>query len=1082
MKHENILRNRLAVLVVLFALVLLAVPPAPAQTVTGSIYGTVSDITGATIPQANVTVANIDTGQSLSVKSNASGAFVFPVLDPGNYKISTEVPGFQSITQDDLRLSANQNINASFTLHAGSVDTQVVVEAGTTLIDTRESQLGETIDQRRIQDLPLVGRSAYDLVQTVAGVTNYTASAQIGDNGGTQFSVNGLRPNFNSYYLDGSYDNEFFRGGGNIIPNPDALQEFRLLTTNFDAEFGRYPGGVVNVITRSGANQFHGVAYDYLRNTILNARNYFVTGGVTHLVYNVFGGGVGGPILRNKAFFYATYQGTRIGSPTIVTSSSLVTATQAERMGDFSGDSAKVKASLTNLTTCGKAYVICPTALDPVAQKMLALVPVGAPATSSTPGAPAQQILGSPTKADQGTARIDYELNPAHKLQFTYFNSQGSGYGLTGGGNQILDYGGNTTYAGQSNYVLGDTWIVSPNAVNSARVFYTLNKTILGNSVQGNTWADFGSSVGEGAPISGQPMIAITGYWTMGTGGSGQDNQSQSAYGILDTYNYTKGNHALKFGGSFILDRYSETAEFLGSAKLAFSGSTTGNALADFLEGHANTFQQNNGSFHRLHAPDPSLFAQDDWHIAPRLTLNLGVRWEVYYPFAGQNNFTTFQQGVRSTRFPTAPLGVLVSGDPGVPDGILKTSYTKFAPRIGFAYDVFGTGKTSLRGAYGIFYSASQETLVGNLEQQPFALSITVNKTPNLNTPYAPAADPFPYTINPQNPTFVAGATMAGMPANTSAIPYLQQYNLTVEQQYGNNWSTRIAYVGSAGRHFYLVRDQNAPVYVPGAATTTAGLNARRPIQPYAAISLIDPSSNSSFNSLQATITRRFAHSLSINASYVWEKEVDNASSDPTSTTAYTLANQNCISCDRGLSSLDTPQRFVASYLYSLPEIHRWGLFGKELIDGWQINGITTLSTGAPFNVTSNVDTNLDGISTDRPNLTGNPRLGSGRSRAEKIAEYFNTAAFTVPSAGTPYGNSPRNPLVGPGTVNTDISAFKRFALYEKSDLLFRGELFNVFNNVNLSGPNGTVGNAKFGQITGAGNARVVQFALKYEF
>jgi hypothetical protein len=1081
MKVERILRNRFAILALFFILLADVATPLFGQTVTGSIYGTVSDATGAAIPQAKVTVTNVDTNLSQSTNTNASGTFIFPVLDPGNYKVSTSVVGFESVTQNDLRLAANQNINASFTLNVGSLDTQISVDATTTLVDTRESQLGETIDQKRIQDLPLVGRSAYDLVQTVAGITNYSAGAQIGDSNGTQFSVNGLRANFNSYYLDGSADNEFFRGGGNIIPNPDALQEFRLLTTNFDAEFGRYPGGVVNVITRSGANQYHGVAYDYLRNTILNAHNYFVQG-VTHLVYNVFGGGVGGPILRDKAFFYATYQGTRIGSPTIISSSSLIVPTQAERMGDFSGDSAKVKASLAGLSTCGQAYVICPTSLDPVAQKMLALIPVGAPATSSTPGAPAQQAKGSPTRADQGTARLDYQLNPAHKLQFTYFNSQGSAFGLTGGGNQILDYGGNTTYSGQSNYVLGDTWVVSPNAVNSVRAFYTLNKTILGNAVQGNTWADFGSAVGEGAAVSGQPMIAITGYWTMGTGGSGQLNQSQGSYGILDTYNYNKGNHALKLGGSFIMTRYAETGEFLGSGKLAFSGSTTGNALADFLEGHANTFQQNNGSFHRLHAPDPSLFAQDDWHVAPRLTLNLGVRWEVYYPLAGQNNFTTFQQGVRSTRFPTAPLGVLVSGDPGVPDGILRTSYTKFAPRVGFAYDVFGTGKTSLRGAYGIFYSASQETLVGNLEQQPFALAITINKTPNLNKPYAPAADPFPYVVNPQNPTFVAGATMAGMPAGTSAIPYLEQFNLTLEQQYGGNWSSRIAYVGSLGRHFYLTRDQNAPNYVPGAATTTAGLNGRRPIQPYAAISLVDPSSNSSFNSLQATITRRFAHNLSVEASYVWEKEIDDVSGDPTSTTAYTLANQNCVACDRGLSSLDTPQRFVASYLYSLPETKRWGIFGKEVVNGWQINGITTLSTGGPFNVLSNVDTNLDGISTDRPDLIGNPNLGGGRSRAQKIAGYFNTSAFAIPAKGSPYGTSPRNPLIGPGTVNTDISAFKRFAIYEKSDLLFRSEIFNVFNNVNLSGPNGTVGNAKFGQITAAGSPRIVQFALKYEF
>jgi hypothetical protein len=433
-------------------------------------------------------------------------------------------------------------------------------------------------------------------------------------------------------------------------------------------------------------------------------------------------------------------------------------------------------------------------------------------------------------------------------------------------------------------------------------------------------------------------------------------------------------------------------------------------------------------------------------------------------------------------RFPTAPLGVLVSGDPGVPDGILHTSYKKFAPRVGFAYDLFGNGKTSVRGGYGVFFSATQEDYAGNLVQQPFSLVITVNKTPNLSRPYAPSADPFPYTVNLKNPTFVAGATMAGMAPGNSDIPYLQQYNLTVEQQIGNNWSAHIAYVGSVGRHFYLLRDENAPLYVPGASTTSAGINARRPIQPYAGISLWDTSSSSAFNSFQATIMRRFSHSFSLNASYVWEKELDDISGDPTSTTAFQLANEDCVSCDRGLSSLEIPQHFVASYLYTLPETNAWGLFGKEVLNGWQINGITTLSTGNPFNVTSGVDSNLDGIATDRPDRVGNPSLGGGRSRTQKIAEYFDTAAFAAPPPDTPYGNSPRNPLVGPGYVDTDISAFKRFAISETSDLLFRGEIFNTFNNVNLNNPNGTVNSTQFGKITGASSARIVQFAFKFEF
>jgi hypothetical protein len=1053
--------------------VLLAWAPTFAQTVTGSIYGIVTDGSGAVVPHAKIALTNIGTNISLNSQSNDSGDYVFPVVDPGDYKVTVVMIGFTTQAQNNIRLAANQNVNASFVLQTGEVNTIVNIEAGTTMVDTRESQLGETIDQKRIQDLPLVGRSAYDLVQLVPGITGYSASAQIGDNGGTQFNTNGIRGNFNSYYLDASYDTSFFRGGGNILPNPDALGQFRVLTSNFDAEFGRYPGAVVNVITRSGVNTFHGTAYDFLRNDAFNAKNYF-NDDVTHLVQNTFGGGVGGPIIRDKAFFYTSYQGLRISTPTIISSAAITVPTALERKGDF-----RQSAKKPTGTYCGPQYAIC---LDPVTSNILNFVPLGTGGTAKPP----EQIASGNTRADQGTARLDYQLTQSHKLQFTYFNSQGTGFDRTIGGNQLLAYSGNATYAGQSNYVLGDTWIASPSMVNNVTLSYTLNKTIKSNAVDGNRFSDLGSQIRDGGVVSTQPQVTVTGYFTGGVGGSGPSNQSQLSFGLEDTLNWSKGNHAIKLGGSFILNRYTETSAFLSSSKSTFNGNITGNALADFLEGKANTFQQNNGGFHRLHAPNPSLFLQDDWRATRKLTLDLGLRWEVYYPFAGQNNFGTFIPGVQSTRFPTAPLGLLSAGDPGVPDGILKTSYLKFAPRVGFAYDVFGSGKASLRGGYGIFYAASQETLVGNLEQEPFTLAVTLNKTSNYANPYIGIApfngvSPFPYVVNLQNPTFVAGASLGGLKPGTSAVPYVQQYNLTLEQQWGNNWSTRLAYVGSVGRLFYLARDQNAPVYEPGGSTTSAGLNARRPLQGYASIGMIDPASNSSYSSMQLTVTRRLANHFSLLASYVWSKTIDNVSADPGSATAYTLSDQYDVSRDRGLSTIHLPHRFVASFLYQLPGTGVGGFLGKEVLSGWQLNGIVTLESGSPFNITSNSDTNLDGIATDRPDVIGNPSLGGGRSRLDKINRYFNTDAYAIP-AGHPYGTSPRDPILGPGFVNTDISVFKRFPIVHEDNLMFRAEVFNLFNNVNLGAPNGTLGAPKFGMITSAGTPRIMQLALKYEF
>jgi hypothetical protein len=1054
---------------------------AGAQTATGAIYGTVTDPSGAVVPGATLTVTNIHTNVSKIAISDGSGNYTFPVLMPSDYKMSSTAAGFKSQTQTGIRLDANRSVHVNFAMSIGASDQTVEVEAMTTLVDTRESQIGETIDQKRIEDLPLNGRNPYDLLTIIPGVTNYAPDVQTGSRQGNQIIVNGIPPQNTAYYIDGAYDTNVWRFGGNLLPNPDSLQEFRVLTSNFDAEFGRSAGGVVQAITRSGANQYHGLVYDYLRNNVFNAKNYF-NDSVPSLRQNQFGANLGGhmPWLRDRGFFFISYQGLRIHQPANVNSSALVVPTAAERAGDFRSSPAKNRP---NVSCNGVKYVICPSDLDPVAQNLLKFVPVG----SSDPnnyGHPAQQSANANIIADQGMARVDYHLGASHQLSGTYFESRGTSNAPTVGNNKIVSYAGMMNYEGQYNAIASDVWTISQHKVNDARVYYSLNHYIIDN-IYGtqHMLADLGSEAAQGGNYNAQPYFNIQGYWQMGTSNAGPNNLPSSTLGASDTFNWELNRHQVKFGGSYMFDKFTSTGGGSSNGLFTFTGSATGNALADFLKGNANSLVQNNGVAFRSHSQDPSLFIQDDWHITQRLTLNLGMRWEYYPMYTGQNNTGTFVPNQQSTRFPSAPLGLVFAGDKGIPDGILHTPWNTFAPRFGFAYDVFGNGRTSLRGAYGIFYSAiDQVQLSNNLVQQPFSRSVTVSKTPNLVRPFAPNEDPFPYTPDPANAVFLSGANLFGLPPGDDKIPSVQQFTLGVQQQYGARWSSELKYVGNLGRHFYITTDWNSPIYRSNctAATClgTANLNKRRPYEPtlsnytFAAISIAGPYSNTSYHSLQGTLTRRFDHNFSISASYVWSKVMAQGP----------VVNQYDVKSSRGVADIDVPQSFVASYIYSVPAIHRFGLLGREVLGGWQLNGITSVRSGQPFNVTSGTDTNFDGTVNDRPNVVGDFGLASGRSRVAQTNEFFNTSAFATPGAGQPYGNAQFDLLFGPMYVNTDLSAFKNFALYERSTLQFRAEAFNVFNQVNFDAPVSVSTATNFGALTTAESPRILQFALRLSF
>ena len=1062
-------------LVALLSTLLFASVALFAQVTSSSIFGTVADSTGAVVPGVEIKVTQQETNFTRTAVADESGKYVFTVLPLGTYRVEVSAPGFKTFNQTGIVLEVSRNARVDPVLEVGGVTESVSITADAPLVNTTDASVGRTVENKEILALPLVNRDLYTLLTLTPGVDQVDSTNPLGSPAEISV-VNGSSSGTGSiaYYLDGGNNTAGLRNTGNALPNPDAVQEFRVITNSYSAEFGRFSAGMVDVVTKSGANTIHGSVFEYLRNDALNANQWNSVTKPT-LRRNQFGGSFGGPVVKDRTFYFGSYSGLREHK---TDSARPVVPTELERAGNFSASA--VKPNLPGTKTPFANNIIPQDQFDPTAKAILAAaVPL-----PNLPNSVFDSKASHPMNTDEFQIKIDHQANRSHMLTGSYYWNNGEYIeGMQTSSNVGLPWSSRAFRWTQQNLNIGHNWSISPTTFNQFRLTYVRNFGGRINS-PARTLADFGSKFQvQGTPAL--PQIGVTGYFTLGQAIAGPVAGS-NYYGLRELFNWTKGKHEVKIGGEMSLEKNIHSALLNNYGVFSFDGSKTGNAFADFLLGFPRSMNEdapitkyNNGWYY-------SAFLQDDFRIHPRLTLNLGLRYDVQTPFTDPfDRQLTFVQGAQSKKVPSAPAGLLFPGDPGVTRGIVKTDLNNVAPRLGFAWDPLGDGKTSLRAAFGTFFgSISANEWNQTTDFQPFSARQQFNDVKSLTDPYGNlpgGLSPYPYVFSPTNTRFLPFAAITAISPDFR-WPYTYQMNLSVQRQVSRDFSVTAAYVGALGHKWPTIRDVNYPVYGPGA--TAANINDRRPIQPapqtYSSINVVESTIDNSYHGLQLTAEKRTSHGVSFKGFYTFGKALEGAN-EAAANGGTGMQDATKIYLEKGRTNSDRRHNFVMSAIWDLKYYNGSAPVLSQVLKGWGLSTIIKARSGQPFTVTSGRDNNLDGNNNDRADLIGNPQLSRHRSRAEVTAAWFNMAVFKQNAAGQP-GTSGRNILDKPGTKTVDLGLMRTFKLGERLEMQFKAEATNAFNIVNLGDPNTTFTSTAFGTINSAAAMRELQLGMRFAF
>ncbi len=1083
----------------------------------GSIVGTVKDPSGAVIANAKVTATEAGKGFARSAMTDTSGYYVISSLRPTNYNLSVEAAGFHTFEQKDLTLLADQVLTANVNMQVGALSESVSVTTAGELVDTTTSTLKQVIEQKSISELPLNGRNAAELSLLVAGTVSYPTNpanptgtfaggALQGTTktfpGAVAIVTNGSRQNQVSYQLDGGNNVDEYTNVNQPFPMPDALQEFSVQTSNYSAQYGQNAGGVVNVITKSGTNQFHGNAFEFVRNSVLNARPWHAPL-KDQLKRNQFGGTFGGPVIRDRTFFFGAYQQTiqrnfLTGSPATV-------------------PSADARARAT----------------DPAVIQLLKGIPLGVPTSNRELNT---LTFSRPDQQDfrEFTGRVDHSFSIKDQITFRYFYDHFTRNAVFNP-NNLLTYSDGSTIKSQ-NYLGHWTHVFKPSVINDFRFSYAPENATRGPAEDAVDVTSFGVKLPFQSPEKAIQQVRINGVFNFGDNPQASFIRNNLTW--ADDVSWVAGKHDLRFGGIIERSQVDLLNQFFQPAEFSFS--SLNNFLAGKLSDYSGNlaFRQGAGEFKNNRNTFIGLYIQDNYRFSRRLMLNLGLRWEPALPWREikgrqeQFRLPDLIAGKRSTQFPNAPPGVFFPGDDGVPEDGVRPNFTSFAPRFGFAYDVFGNSKTSVRGGFGIFYDTRIPGIINNrfADLTPFSPQFVLNtgvvnpgtfSDPLCTLAATPAlADrpctnqsanyPFPFTYPPaKDISFGLGTfVLSWDPVNKYQPPTVYNWNLSIEHQLPESVLVRAAYVGSHSSHLTETLNLNPRPFGTTAATPTR-LNAIAGSPLFSTVQQDLQDINASYNSMQLSVEKRMSRGFQILANYTWSKSLDDlppragvTGFDTSSALPWDDANRHRF--DYGPSEFDHTHRFVASWIWEMPSLKDHNAVLRAFLGDWQLSGLMQAQTGRPMTVVQGTDISGTGIGQDRGTFTGANIFASGPCAGVAACKLFlNPAGFepsTIPNPANPAQSIPNPRIVNsfgkigkgslrfPGFHAWDMGISKVFSITERYKLQLRGEFFNIFNQVNFLGDEGTVNNfstvtnGNFGRLRTAMDPRIGQLALKFIF